>query len=183
MEIKCRICGRAEESDNWVRSTKEELESEHICFTCNHWRNLYEQDKTNPHFIVKGTHYIPDDEDSKSYFRGFGGSLFVIQLQDGRITKSTNLWCQGDISPEWREKMPDNAKFLYWNDKGNLVIPCIHCGAEIEIPVSPLKMKAWNPQRDFIQEYFGELTPEQREMFLTSICPNCWSEMFINEEE
>ena len=44
-------------------------------------------------------------------------------------------------------------------------------------------MKAWNPQKDFIQEYFGELTPEQREMFLTSICSNCWNEMFIDKEE
>ena len=153
MEIKCKICGKIEESDKWIRSTKEELESNHICFDCNHWRNLYEHDKTNIHFIVNGTHYIPDDEDSKSHFRGFGGALFVIQSFKGTITKSTNLWCQGDISPEWREKMPDNARFLQWNDKGNLVVPCIHCGKEIEIPVSSSKMKAWDPQKHYIQEF------------------------------
>ena len=79
--------------------------------------------------------------------------------------------------------MPDNARFLQWNSKGNLVVPCIHCGKEVEIPVSPLKIKAWNPRKDYIQEYFNELTPEQREMLLTSICPNCWNEMFNDEEE
>lgn len=182
MKLKCKICGKTEESDNWVPSTRKELEDNHICFTCNHWRNLYEHDKTNIHFIVNGEHYIPDNENSKSRFRGFGGALFVIQSLKGTITKSTNLWYQGKISQYWRELMPDNARFLQWNDKGNLVVPCIHCGAEIEIPVSPIKMKAWNPQKDYIQEYFSELTPEQREMFLTSICPNCWNEMFIDEE-
>ena len=31
-----------------------------------------------------------------------------------------------------------------------------------------------------IQEYLSEFSPEQREQFITGICPSCWEKQFIN---
>lgn len=61
---------------------------------------------------VKGVHYFAAPESGPMAFRGHGGSLFKIRFFDGREMTSTNLWCQGDIPPEFRELLPDNAEFV-----------------------------------------------------------------------
>jgi len=59
--------------------------------------------------IINGRCYHIGDEDSKSYFRGFGGALFIIEFFDGRVVRTTNLWENGVIPPRYR--VPDNARF------------------------------------------------------------------------
>ena len=85
-----------------------------MCFSCDFWRERYEYDQSHPGegLVIDGTHYYIEDENSNSAFRGFGGAKFIIQYNDGRVVKTTNLWCQGEVPPEWRDKFPDNAKFL-----------------------------------------------------------------------
>lgn len=68
--------------------------------------------------VVDGHHYLICDENSTSHFRGFAGAKFCIQFNDGFYTESTNLWHQGEIDPEWRDKFPDNAKFIWKHDDG-----------------------------------------------------------------
>jgi hypothetical protein len=67
---------------------------------------LYDESSVN----VRGTHYRIGPEKGKG-FRGFGGGKFVVKFFDGRVVTTTNLWCQGEISPEYRDRLPNNAEF------------------------------------------------------------------------
>ena len=101
---KCKICG-----------SPVKFEASTICFSCGFWQTHLESDATLPPHtacMIDGTHYVIGEEDSKSYFRGFGGAHFAIQFKDGTLVHTTNLWCQGEPSKEWIDKFPDNAKFL-----------------------------------------------------------------------
>lgn len=83
------------------------------CFLCNHWKEILERDKTDTTAVViKGHHYYISDENPALRPRGFGGTKFVIQFNDGRLVTTTNLWHQGEISRYWLPKFPDNAVFV-----------------------------------------------------------------------
>jgi len=45
-------------------------------------------------------------------FRGFSGRRFDIEFLDGRTVTTRNLWDHGVIPPKWRERWPDNARFV-----------------------------------------------------------------------
>lgn len=67
---------------------------------------------------IDGNHYVIGKEDNKAGFRGFAGHKFVIEFisgpHQGKIIETTNLWHQGKIPEEYRELLPDNAR---WHDK------------------------------------------------------------------
>ncbi len=110
--IKCRFCGKEEDPEHWI--CRDSLIREQLCFSCYHWQERYNYDQLQPKkaAVIDGTHYYIGDENSKSHFRGFGGAKFQIQFNDGKVVETTNLWCQGKVPPEWRNKFPDNAQFL-----------------------------------------------------------------------
>lgn len=120
--MKCKICGKEIDSSHY--SNRDEMETHQMCFNCNFWRDMLEEDAKRPphtHCMIDGTHYVIGDEDSKSYFRGFGGAKFQIEFNDGHRVVTTNLWCQGNPEGYWKEKFPDNAKFernLKWKKIG-----------------------------------------------------------------
>lgn len=122
----CVVCGREETPDHFVEDWKEFLLKHQLCSHCAHWKRQLEADQNEraPHTfaVIDGTHYVIGPEDEKSHFRGFGGTEFQIEFFDGTKVVTTNLWCQGDISKEWRDKFPDNARFernLKWKRIGN----------------------------------------------------------------
>ena len=109
--MKCKYCGNKREAkyDHLI-----ELDE---CFTCWHWRTNYRRDQQDRNFaIIDSSHYViePDRQGCNHHqcSCGFGGTKFTIEFLDGRIIETRNLWCQGEISPYWRQFMPDNAKFL-----------------------------------------------------------------------
>lgn len=113
MKIKCKICGKEEDTSNWLN--REELEKHQMCFDCNFWREKQEIDAQRPEHtwaVIDGVHYYLNPH-TDSYFKGFGGRNFRIRFNDGFETECDNVWCQGDV-PEgyWREQFPDNAKFV-----------------------------------------------------------------------
>lgn len=61
-------------------------------------------------------------------------------------------------------------------------VHCTHCGQVVELPITEERLLSWDG-RTHIQDHFPELTPGQREMFLSGICPKCWDEIFPPEEE
>jgi hypothetical protein len=61
---------------------------------------------------IDGQHYVICDESPDVQLRGFGGDPFEIKFHDGRVVKTTNLWCQGAIPERFRDRLPDNAVFL-----------------------------------------------------------------------
>lgn len=61
---------------------------------------------------VRGEHYTICIEDIGHAKRGFNGDRFNIKFSDGRLATTTNLWSQGTIPERFRERLPDNAKFI-----------------------------------------------------------------------
>lgn len=111
--MKCKICGKEENPDNYI--CRDSLIKEQLCLYCHFWQERYNYDQSHSKegVVIDGIHYYIGDESSKSHSRGFGGAKFQIQFNDGEIVNTTNLWCQGEIPPEWKDKFPNNAKFIY----------------------------------------------------------------------
>jgi hypothetical protein len=76
------------------------------CFTKGFWQETL----NDTAIIINGKCYHVGDEDDTSCFRGFGGARYKIQMNDGRIIETTNLWTNGIIPEEFAR--PDNAKFI-----------------------------------------------------------------------
>lgn len=85
-----------------------------LCFTCYFWLEKLEWHKAgDPNaVVVDGTHYHIGPETTSGMFKGFGGRRFEIEFFNGRKVTTTNLWCQVDIPESWRERLPNNARFL-----------------------------------------------------------------------
>lgn len=115
MIFKCKICGKTEDSSNWRRGIKSQLNKNQMCFACNHWRTQMRLDKERGKYgwaVVDGTHYVLAPH-TDSHFKGMGGVQQAIKFDDGHIEMCDNVWCQGDIEHHyWKERMPDNAQFL-----------------------------------------------------------------------
>lgn len=121
----CKICGAEIDSDRYVQDTKKELDEHQMCFNCNFWRDMLEKDaKRPPHTwcMINGTHYVIEPDEPGSYFQGFGGREFTIEFNDGTVVTTHNLWCQSEPGEHWKDKFPDNAKFVdnkKWQKIGN----------------------------------------------------------------
>lgn len=67
----------------------------------------------------------------------------------------------------------------------DLQVRCVICNQIKTVTV--LKEDAieyLNPQREMpIQNIFPYLSPEQRELLISHICPECWNDLFPPEEE
>jgi hypothetical protein len=88
----------------------ERLVRESCCDSCDFWRQR-EAMKDDPRVVrVHGQHYLIGEP--FLCFRGFGGQRFIIEFFDGRRVESDCLWTQGIIPPHFRERMPDNARFV-----------------------------------------------------------------------
>ena len=113
----CCKCGEVVDTSEYWEDVAQEMEGRQFCHSCNFWQNHIENDATvnkDVFVIADGVHYIIGDENSTDYFRGFGGAKVTINFKDGRVVKSSNLWCQGNIPERFRNEMPDNAEIV-WN--------------------------------------------------------------------
>lgn len=59
--------------------------------------------------------------------------------------------------------------------------PCTVCGKESQITAPAEGVKAWR-EGAFIQDALPELTTEEREMLISGTHPNCWDELFGDED-
>lgn len=57
-------------------------------------------------------------------------------------------------------------------------VKCCICGTIHELKLDIRKFNKWNRGEGNIQDIFPELSPEDREMLISQICPKCWDEMF-----
>lgn len=62
---------------------------------------------------------------------------------------------------------------------------CCMCGANVPLKVYQKDYEEfkYNPHRRHIQDIFPYLTNEDREMFISQVCPVCWNDMFSDEED
>ena len=58
-----------------------------------------------------------------------------------------------------------------------LGIPCSCCGEMTTVTVTVDAFHSWK-QGALVQEAFPDLTPAERELFISSTCGDCWNSMF-----
>lgn len=101
---------------------------ERLCFTCAFWKEKIE----NPHpdrEIVNGFHYVINPWlYSRGFFQGFGGKSMYLLRNNGTVTRSNNVWCQGEIPERFRSQLPNTARFItrraYDKIKNNIYFTC-----------------------------------------------------------
>jgi hypothetical protein len=130
---KCRICkkrfvytdtslknqGRVHQADNSA------------CTECQYWLDKFKEIDDPAYARIDGAQYRigecldnyelkPGDTlesivkayDSGKGNKGFGGSKFAIQFDDGRVVITDDLWHNGRVPAAWVDFLPNNAKFL-----------------------------------------------------------------------
>lgn len=108
----CKKCGRIY-SARMEAGTRAEMLAHGICFSCNFWRGYVER-KDDPKIArIGGQHYVVNPwKGGDTRWNGFGGRVSEIEFNDGRTVKTNDLWTQGSIPATWRDRLPDNAKFI-----------------------------------------------------------------------
>ena len=102
--MKCVICGKEIERSRYFNKVLCSAE----CHTIDFWNYHLDDDA----IIIDGCCYHDGGMKAPGYmgFMGYGGRLFTIQMNDGRIIKTNNLWCNGDVPKE--RNIKDNAVFI-----------------------------------------------------------------------
>lgn len=102
--MKCKVCGKEITEPQYSEPI-----CSHKCFIENFWDEALDDEA----IIIEGVCYHDGGYKDPHLYNGFlgcAGRKFVIQMNDGRVTVTNNLWYNGEI-PEER-KVPDNAKFI-----------------------------------------------------------------------
>lgn len=112
----CVVCGKDYTNEDFLGM------KENYCFSCSFWQEQLELDngfRKNPEnkkvvIVVDGFHYVADidENNKKDFFKGFGGCDHFVEFLDGKVQSFNNVWFQGKIPENFRDKMPDNARFL-----------------------------------------------------------------------
>jgi predicted nucleic acid-binding Zn ribbon protein len=110
----CVICGKKIDLNGscyYSSVTPDRLVCSDKCFKKELWDYIKVNKKE--YIIINHKSYHLGDENSKSSFRGHGGSKFVIRMKDtGKLITTTNLWSQGIIPEEYYKDIEDNAEFV-----------------------------------------------------------------------
>lgn len=106
--MKCVICGKEIERSYYSNAVLCSAE----CHTKHYWLERVNNINSPDQVIINGCVYQIGREDTISPFRGYDGMLFCIKFFDGRLVKTTNLWLNGDIPEEFRDRLKDNAEFI-----------------------------------------------------------------------
>lgn len=113
---KCRECGKRAKVGAYDANLR--LEDQKLCFTCNYWLNYVclehdpdEQLRRLP-MRANGVHRVGNMDNSAKGFKGFGGASFIFEHNDGRIIFCNNVWQQGEIPARFKDRLPDNGRFL-----------------------------------------------------------------------
>lgn len=121
--FNCSWCGEEVQSISYGAPYGPRMEAEHLCFSCVHWDMEVSRSSTDEprRIIIDGYCYgVGEKEpsrDPKNRVRGdmwgFGGRRFDIELlSTGQKFTTHNLWGGGQIPDRFRDRLPDNARFL-----------------------------------------------------------------------
>lgn len=58
---------------------------------------------------------------------------------------------------------------------------CVKCNKEVDVYFTKDELDKWTSGEYNIQDCFPNLTPGEREMFLSGICDDCWNALSIDE--
>ena len=103
--LTCVVCGKKfKKGSQPYYGYGNDISCSEECFHKKFWIDAL---KTG--IVINGTCYQIADEHAKG-FRGFDGRPFKIQLDNGDIYYTTNLWYNGKIPKEYYKG--DNARFI-----------------------------------------------------------------------
>ena len=114
--MKCEVCGKEVDRLMYTDTCSEE------CFTIKYWRDRINNQSSKTQVVVDHKVFQIADENSNSGFRGFDGRRFFIEFFDGRKVETTNLWYNGVIPEDMRKDLPDNARFLTYEEYHNVKV-------------------------------------------------------------
>ena len=118
--VTCKCCGHSEQV-RWVDEVNQKLIDNSWCFTCMYWEErLSECEKAQAEYTAgrwPEDVVVRDDRGVmvfgvsselprfNGFGRGYGGSKFIIEFDDGRRMCSTNMW-SGTVIPTLRRDDP-----------------------------------------------------------------------------
>lgn len=85
-----------------------------LCFFCNGWLERLRGPREPNKFVAAGVWYSIGEKfraSAPSHCKGYGGQRFRVEMQDGRIIETDNLWHGGEIPSHLRDLFPDSAVF------------------------------------------------------------------------
>jgi hypothetical protein len=97
------------------------LRARKLCLRCDHWLNLLalaNDSEQAPRCVrIAGHHYLVGDEPAAEALRssigvGFSGREIWIRFNDECVVKTRNLWHQGEVPTRFKDRLPDNARFV-----------------------------------------------------------------------
>jgi hypothetical protein len=107
----CQICGEPEPAF-YIRSKREHLITNQVCFGCDFWLDRLRYHWLNPDqsFIWRGTAYFVHPDTDHGAWKGHGGRQFIFTRKNGQRVVSRNTWCQGDVPDHFRAFLPDDCE-------------------------------------------------------------------------
>ena len=115
--FNCSWCNEPVQSTSYSAPYGPRMESEKLCFSCVHWdieagrTDDYRRIVIDAYCYGVGEKEPPKNGRSNGMW-GFGGRRFDIELFTGERFTTHNLWGGGQIPERFRDRMPDNARFL-----------------------------------------------------------------------
>jgi hypothetical protein len=102
--MKCIICGK--EIEKSMYGNADLCSSE--CFHENFWNEVLDDTA----IIIKGECYHDGGIKPAGYsgFLGHAGAYFKIQMNNGKLFETNNLWYNGEVPKE--RNIKDNARFV-----------------------------------------------------------------------
>jgi hypothetical protein len=88
------------------------MRANQMCFHCDYWMAVVAEHSKSPKLIIAGHTYKIGTNPKGGKYNGMGGRKFDIELADGTVVTTYDLWAGSQIPAEHRAAMPDNAKFL-----------------------------------------------------------------------
>ncbi len=72
---------------------------------------------------------------------------------------------------------------MAWDrDAGTVTLTCTRCKGDVIITVTEPQMKEYlSGEGRHVQQIFPNLTPAEREMFISGICGPCWNRIFSKD--
>jgi hypothetical protein len=76
-----------------------------------HWEQVIAAG-LDPNTVIIGGRVYSYQPDNPGGLQGFGGHLFRLRRDDGRVVTTRNLWAGMTVPPVFRDRLSDNAVFL-----------------------------------------------------------------------
>lgn len=123
MQITCPICGRIDDTEEYINSPiRKIMEEKKCCFHCAFWYNIHKGDKDTEDLstpvVVNHSHWSYSSSEPVHFEQSHGWSyrpvptMHYILFEDGRIAKTNQLWHQGTVPKLFYDLIPNNAVFI-----------------------------------------------------------------------